>query len=117
MAQADGHLLDWIFDAGERMIAALETEDLEAFFPAFEERTGLLQALSGFESPDQITPDWQPMARRMALQDAQLRALMSQVESEIGRRIAGHQTFKHAARSYAGAPGRPRQLLHRNLKG
>jgi hypothetical protein len=108
-------LLDDIFDTGERMRSALESERLDDYLDLLTQRGTLLDTFNEFEHPSQIDAEWHSIAAKLAEQHELLMQAASEYEERMRESLVRLERTKGAARSYHAVPAR-KHILNENLR-
>ena len=116
MTKLPGHLLEEIYALGERMCAALESEDVDAFCAMVTERGALLDQLNGCPNSVELSGEWDRVAAQLRDQHGALTAAISRQETRLQKTLGSVNRFKDAQRSYAGAEPRG-GILHNHVQG
>ena len=109
-------LLHQIFDVGEKMRSALESDQIDEYLELLAQRGTLLDSLQGYKHPSQIEPEWQPICEAIAGQHELLTAALADCESRLQDELLKLGKTKGARRSY-NPPQESRKILNEDLRG
>ncbi len=110
------NLLLAIHTLGDQMYDALQSDDLETFFSAMEQRTGLIEELAATRQnpfPDEALVQMAPM---LAEQQQRLTEAFAAQEQRLREAIGEQMRLRTAHRKYHQRTPR-RSLLNKNLHG
>ena len=109
-------LLHTIYALGDRMCAALESNDLDAFFGLLEERTVLIDQLATFDHPSEVDSNWADLAPALNQQQHRINRALGAQEQQVSEAIGAHYRFRNARQRYHERPAHSR-FLNKNLHG
>lgn len=109
-------LLHEFHDIGDRMLAALEEEDVETFGELVRIRGSLLERITNSSDGNEARDEWSRLSGLFGKQFEALERKMVQLESKLEQDLAALGRYKGAQKSYAGT-STTSGILHSNVRG
>jgi hypothetical protein len=104
-----------IIDQGDRMLAALEADEFDAFTEALQERDRLISSYTSGDRPAH-TDTIASIVRELADQHGRLQAAMLESRTALGNRLGSFSKYRAARRAYhegtVSGGGRLNKTLH-----
>lgn len=111
-----GPLLEQIYEVGERMRSALESEDVDSFYELVVDRGSLLDRLNRHSDAVARSEAWNQISARLREQHVVLTTIMAQQEARLQKTLNSLNRFKDAQRSYTGKSPRG-SILRDHVRG